>query len=104
MTEKERDTKLSLNEDDEPVEWPDEAFERAQISVGGKVVRPASGTLTKRGRPPMGDAAKQQVTLRLAPQVLEHFKAMGGGWQTRLNEVLERHVKETQQAYKGPDE
>jgi uncharacterized protein (DUF4415 family) len=89
---------------DEPSEWPDEAWDRAQLSIGGKVVRPASGTLTKRGRPPTGDSSKQQVTLRLAPQVLEHFRATGSGWQTRLNEVLERHVKETQQAYRAPDE
>ena len=82
-----------MNEDDEPVDWPDEAFERAQIGVSGRVAREATGILTKRGRPPMGDdAAKRQVTLRLAPEVLEHFKAAGSGWQTRINDVLERHV------------
>ena len=74
--------KPSWVDPDDPLEWPDEVWDRAQFSVGGKVVRPAEGTLTKRGRPPMGDAAKQQVTLRLAPKVLEHFKASGTGWQT----------------------
>jgi uncharacterized protein (DUF4415 family) len=92
MTAKERNTKLSWSDEDEPVEWPDEVWDRAQIAVGGKVVRPATGTLTKRGRPPLGDAPKQQVTLRLPSQVIAHFKAGGAGWQTRISEVLERHA------------
>lgn len=95
MTGKERNTKLSLSEEDEPVEWSDEVFARAQISVGGEVIRPATGTLTRRGRPPVGDAPKQQVTLRLAPTVISHFRETGSGWQTRLNAVLERHVAGT---------
>ena len=73
-------------------EIPDDAWDRAQIAIGGKVVRPATGTLTKRGRPPVGEATKQQVTLRLAPKVIDHFKATGSGWQTRMNAVLERYV------------
>jgi uncharacterized protein (DUF4415 family) len=92
MNEKERDTKLALSEEDEPVEWTDEMFDRAQISVGGVVIREATGTLTKRGRPPVGDVAKQQVTLRLPRHVLEHFKAGGAGWQSRLGEALEDYV------------
>ena len=104
MSAKKSDTKTSWVDPDEPPEWADEVWERAQFSVGGEVVRPAEGTLTRRGRPPAGDAAKQQVTLRLAPAVLEHFKSQGAGWQTRLNDVLERHVKETRQGYQGPGE
>lgn len=92
MTGRERNTSRSLSDDDEIVEWPDEAWDRAQISVGGEVVRPAKGTLTRRGRPPVAGEAKQQVTLRLAPDVIRHFRESGAGWQTRLNDVLERHV------------
>jgi uncharacterized protein (DUF4415 family) len=92
MTAKERNTKLGLSDEDEPVEWPDEVWDRAQVSIGGKVVRPATGTLTRRGRPPVGDAPKQQVTLRLPRPVIEHFKAGGAGWQTRISEVLERYA------------
>jgi hypothetical protein len=92
MTGKERNTKLSLGEEDEPVEWPDEVWDRAQISIGGKVIREATGTLARRGRPPVGEAPKQQVTLRLPRHVLDHFKAGGTGWQTRLSEALEDHV------------
>ena len=92
MTAKERNTKLGLSDEDEPVEWPDDVWDRARFSIGGKVVRPATGTLTRRGRPPVGDAPKQQVTLRLPRPVIEHFKAGGAGWQTRISEVLERYA------------
>jgi BrnA antitoxin of type II toxin-antitoxin system len=40
----------------------------------------------------VGEVAKQQVTLRLPRHVLDHFKAGGPGWQTRIGEALERHV------------
>ena len=44
--------------------------------------------LKRRGRPTDGDGAKVQVTLRLDPAVIEHFKAQGVGWQTRINDSL----------------
>lgn len=74
-------------------EIPDWAWHEAQISIAGKVVRKATGTLTKRGRPPVGDEPKQQVTLRLPKRVLAHFKSGGPGWQTRISEALERAVR-----------
>lgn len=67
-------------------------FEGAQIRVGGRVLRPADGTLTRRGRPPLGRRAKVQQSLRLSPEVIEHFRATGPGWQARIDEVLARHV------------
>ena len=75
---------------DTPPEWPDEVWDRAQISIGGRVIREATGTLTKRGRPPIGDEPKQQVTLRLPREVISHFKAGGPGWQSRISDALER--------------
>ena len=33
---------------------------------------------------------KQQVTLRLDRDVLNHFRAMGTGWQSRINEALRK--------------
>jgi uncharacterized protein (DUF4415 family) len=91
MSAKRKNTDDSWDPDTAP-EIPDDAWERAQISVGGKVVREATGTVTKRGRPPVGDEPKQQVTLRLAPKVIRYFKESGDGWQTRLNETLEEYV------------
>src|SRR3982751_280512 len=92
MTARERNSKAEWIDPDDAPEWTDEMFARAQISVGGKVIRAAICTLTKRGRPPVGDEPKQQVTLRLAPRVIRYFKETGEGWQTRLNETLEEYV------------
>jgi uncharacterized protein (DUF4415 family) len=44
--------------------------------------------LKRKGRPPEGEASKVQVTLRLDPAVIAHFKARGPGWQTRINAAL----------------
>lgn len=36
---------------------------------------------------------KRQVTLRLDPDVLEHFRRQGRGWQSRINAVLRTFVE-----------
>ncbi len=92
MSASKRNTDDSWDPDTAP-EIPDEAWDRAQISIGGKIIREATGTLTKAGRPPIGDAPKQQVTLRLPREVIARFKSDGPGWQSRISEVLERHVR-----------
>jgi uncharacterized protein (DUF4415 family) len=71
-------------------------FERARLRVGDRVLREADGTLTRRGRPPHGARAKVQQSLRLSPEVIEHFRAGGPGWQARIDEVLRRHVAEAE--------
>src|SRR5450759_547264 len=73
-------------------EWTKEQFERAEIAVGGKALRPAQGTLTRRrGRPKKADA-KVHIHIRLSPQVLGYFRAAGQGWQTRIDAVLQKWV------------
>ena len=54
--------------------------------VGAKV---AAELLRPRGRPPK-ENPKEQVTLRLDADVVDHFKSSGPGWQTRINAVLKR--------------
>ncbi|HEU0099234.1 MAG TPA: BrnA antitoxin family protein [Allosphingosinicella sp.] len=78
---------------DEAPELDGDFFERAQISFKGHIIREANGTLTKRGRPPLGDAAKVQQSLRLSPEVLDYFRSTGPGWQARIDEVLRIHVR-----------
>jgi len=46
----------------------------------------------KRGRPPL-DAPKVSTTIRLDADVMTAFKAMGKGWQTRINAVLREAVE-----------
>jgi uncharacterized protein (DUF4415 family) len=67
--------------DDAP-EITHEMLDRATIVKGGKVIQ--------RGRPPLGDLAKQTVTIRLDADVVEAYRALGRGWQTRLNADLRR--------------
>lgn len=68
-------------------------FKRGRIRYKGHILREADGTLTKRGRPPLGDAAKIQQSLRLSPEVLDYFRSTGPGWQARIDEVLRIHVR-----------
>ncbi len=70
-----------VDPDDAP-ELTDEMLERAEISIGEHVIR--------KGRPPSGKA-KQLVTLRLDPDVLQALRDLGPGWQTRAAEAL-RHM------------
>ncbi len=79
-------------DDDDLPEWTDDQFDRAEFRIGGKLIRPADGTLTKPGRP-KSDNPKQQVTLRLDSAVLEGFRATGPGWQSRINAELRKALK-----------
>ena len=49
------------------------------------------------GRPPIGDAPRQLVAIRLDVGVLDRFrkeaKRRGVGYQTLINEVLAKHVR-----------
>ncbi|MCZ7481023.1 BrnA antitoxin family protein [Rhizobium rhizogenes] len=45
--------------------------------------------IARRGRP-KAQAHKKPVTIRLDPEVVEHYKAMGKGWQTRMNNDLRK--------------
>lgn len=48
-------------------------------------------TAYKRRGPKTGAAgAKKQVTLRIDPDVIEHFRATGEGWQGRINAALRK--------------
>ena len=71
-----------VDPDDAP-ELTREWFEQADLHHGD--------TLIRRGRPPSA-RPKQAVKLRLSPDVLDHFRAGGPGWQTRINATLERAV------------
>ncbi|MBC7985561.1 MAG: BrnA antitoxin family protein [Sphingomonadaceae bacterium] len=88
------DTAREWVDPDDAPEWTEEMFDAAEIAVGGKVVREASGHLAsdgvRRGRPPRRALAKQQVTLRLDPDVIATFRKGGAGWQTRINEALRK--------------
>jgi len=41
------------------------------------------------------------VKLRLSPDMLNHFRAGGAGWQTRINETLEKAVQREKKRARG---
>ena len=68
-----------VDPDDAP-ELTEDWFQRADVFEGDKLIR--------RGRPPLDEGKKKLVSLRLSPEVIDHFKAGGPGWQTRINDTL----------------
>ena len=95
MTERKRVTDIDLKKVDEheitPEEYEeipeltDEWFQqRGDVYIGDRLV--------SRGRP-KSDNPKQAVNLRLDPDVLEHFRSTGPGWQTRVNAALRKAAK-----------
>lgn len=46
----------------------------------------------RRKRGPNKRPTKEQVAIRLSPDVLEYFRAGGSGWQTRMDEALREYV------------
>jgi uncharacterized protein (DUF4415 family) len=72
-----------VDPDDAP-ELTNEYFEQADLYHGD--------TLIRRGRP-KADSPKKLVSLRLDPDVIEHFRGTGPGWQRRINDVLRKAGK-----------
>ena len=84
MPAKKPTTKSKWIDPDDAPSLDREWFERAEIREGDRVIRP--------GRPKKA-APKRAVSLRLDPDVLRHFRAMGPGWQSRINAALRKVAK-----------
>ncbi len=84
MPTKKRTTKSKWIDPDDAPRLDREWFERAEIWQGNKLIR--------LGRPRKA-ATKKAVSLRLDPDVLEHFRASGPGWQSRINAALRKAAR-----------
>jgi uncharacterized protein (DUF4415 family) len=55
------------------------------------------GAMRRVGRPPLGEAPRQLIAIRVDPGVLQQFRKEARrrkvGYQTLINEVLAQHVK-----------
>ena len=60
------------------------------LSKDGWPERFARATV-RRGRPPITNP-KVSTTIRLSRDVIDHFKAGGRGWQTRINDALREWI------------
>ena len=79
-------TKADWDEVSDNPEWTEEDFANAKPFAEAFPDLDAS-IKRGRGRPPV-DNPRQQISLRLDPDVIAKFKATGKGWQSRINEIL----------------
>lgn len=56
-------------------------------------VFPNLAASSRKGRGPNKAPTKKLVSLRLSPDVIEHFKSKGPGWQSRIDETLQKVVR-----------
>lgn len=68
--------------DDAP-ELTAEMLDRAEVFQGNRFVRRG------RGRPKT-EAAREQISVRLDPDVLAKLREAGPGWQSQINPILRR--------------
>ena len=79
MTEEEIEANARSDPDNPP--WTDEELAAAELVMPG-------------------EGAKEPISIRLDPEVLDFFRAQGPGYQTRINAVLLAFVR--QRSERGP--
>jgi uncharacterized protein (DUF4415 family) len=76
-----------LREVSDNPEWTAEDFAKAKPFAE---VFPELAASIRKGRGPNKAPTKKLVSLRLSPEVLDHFKSKGPGWQSRIDAVLRK--------------
>jgi uncharacterized protein (DUF4415 family) len=84
-----RPKKIKSIPDDENPEWTKEDFARARPA---SEVVPEIVAAYRRFRGPQKRPTKRLISLRLDPDLIEHFRARGPGWQARINATLRKAV------------
>ena len=99
-----RDRKAaSIAVDKDNPEWTKADFARAKPASEVLGAKAAALLVRGRGRPAKAPGErKRQVTLRLAPDILEAARASGSGWQVRAEEVLRREFLDKPIATRTP--
>ena len=75
-----------MNENDDSTARGFDPDTAPDLSRGGWPEKLAKAPV-RRGRPPLAKP-KVSTTIRLSQDVIDHFRADGRGWQTRINEAL----------------
>lgn len=83
-----------MQSDPENPEWTESDFARAKApgSLPTHILEAFPKTAT-RVRGPQKTQTKAPVSIRLDQAIVDHFKAQGPGWQSRINEALLEIVK-----------
>jgi uncharacterized protein (DUF4415 family) len=84
-TKKPRGSTTWTDPDDAPAPTA-EMLDRAELFEGDKFVRRG------RGRPKTG-AAREQISVRLDPDVVAKLREAGPGWQSQINAILRRALR-----------
>jgi uncharacterized protein (DUF4415 family) len=78
------DAPIPFDPEDGPYDPNDDAATEAWLS---------QAVIRKPGQRGPGKAPKKRlVSLRLSPEVVDHYRATGPGWQTRIDETLRKDV------------
>ena len=77
--------------EDGPYDPNDPAATRAWLAQADLIRK---GKVVRRGkRGPQKAPTKKLVSLRLSPEVIDHFKADGPGWHTRIDRALRESIR-----------
>lgn len=87
--EEEAEIQKAIASDPDAPEATDEELAKAKPFREALPELAASIDRAKRGRPPV-EKPRRHVSLRLDPDVIDHYKATGKGWQSRMNDDLRK--------------
>jgi uncharacterized protein (DUF4415 family) len=93
--EEEARIQAGIARDPDNPEWTKEDFDKARPFAE---VLPELAESWRRTQVRQKPPTKKLVSLRLDQDVIEHFKAQGRGWQTRINEALRSLVARDRQS------
>jgi uncharacterized protein (DUF4415 family) len=68
------------------------AMRPAREVLGAGMLARIEEAQRQRRRGPQKAPTKEKITIRLDPDVIEHFRDTGPGWQSRMNEALRDHI------------
>jgi uncharacterized protein (DUF4415 family) len=85
------DDRIPFELEDGPYDPNDAEAARAWLAQADLI---RNGKVVRRGkRGPQKSPTKKLVSLRLSPEVIDHFKSAGPGWQTRIDTTLLESIK-----------
>ena len=96
MNERFRDFEPGVPDEENP-EWTKQDFARARPFA--EALPEVAASIRRRGKQAM--PTKELVSIRLNRDVLEKFRALGPGWQKRINAALEKLAKDLGQEPAG---
>jgi uncharacterized protein (DUF4415 family) len=85
------DAPIPYNSEDGPYDPNDAAAVQVYWNRGD--ILDAEGKVIRRGRGPQKSPTKERITIRFSHEVVDHFRAGGKGWQSRMDDVLREWIE-----------